>query len=137
MSAKKLAGTTRRKPRDLGGLRQRAHPILERLDHGGLQRVIHPAPLPTIPKQAGILERLQVKRHEGLASLEGIGEIADTLLAFAEAFQDLQARFVTERPKPSRGLLRILYSNQSSTVLHQSLLISQPVRGRVPQPLGH
>jgi hypothetical protein len=43
--------------------------------------------------------------QEGLAGLEEIGQIADALLAFQQAINDLQARFIAKRMEPLRGAL--------------------------------
>jgi hypothetical protein len=52
------------RPRGLGRLREGTHPLLDGLEHRGLQRVVDPPALPAISEQTGVLERLQVEGHE-------------------------------------------------------------------------
>ena len=46
-----------------------------------------------------------MKGHEGLTSLEGVGQIAHTLLALTQEFHDLEPGLIAQRAEPPCGSL--------------------------------
>ena len=73
----------------------------------GVQRVVHPAALPTIGDQARVLQHLQVKRQPGLRGIERIGEIADAALAHPEALEDREPGAVGQGVEQPDGPLGV------------------------------
>ena len=85
--------------------------VLDLLEDVRVQRVVHPAALPPVGDEAGILERLQVEREPRLARVERVRQVADALLAAEKFSHDPKTRFVrqgveeTREPRDVRGTL--------------------------------
>lgn len=68
----------------------------------GVEGVIHPSALAAVRHQAGVLQGLEVERQAGLAGLQGVGEVADTLLALSELLDHAEPRLVGKGMEPAR-----------------------------------
>lgn len=90
MSDKKESITTfRPAPKSPALELERADELRDFLDHLGIQRVVDPPPLTPVYQDTRLFERLEMEGESGLPCVEHIRQIADALLALAQAFDDL------------------------------------------------
>jgi hypothetical protein len=88
--------------------------------------VIDPSSFAPINEQAGILEDLEMEREARLSVIQGILQIADTLLALRQEVEKLEAGFVGQGMKDLCGTPEIFGSDiRHEGTIHQRILISQ------------
>src|SRR5215217_5823129 len=89
--------------------RQRLDCLGQLVQGVGVESVVHPAALPPVGYQIGILQDFQVEGEPRLRRVQSVGEIADAPLSEAKPLQDGEAGAVRKRVKQLHGLLDLWF----------------------------